>query len=93
LPSIVLIGKSAFTTEATVGGLIGAFVMMAPRFGIAHGLFSNEAGLGPAPIATSSAKTNNPVMQALVGRQHILRYCGRICIDKTHAGEHNTSVS
>ena len=66
LPSLVLIGKSAFTEKAAGGGFIGASVMMAARFGIARGLFSNEAGLGSAPIVAAAAKTNNPVKQALV---------------------------
>jgi AGCS family alanine or glycine:cation symporter len=66
LPSLVLIGKSAFTQKAAGGGFIGASVMMAARFGIARGLFSNEAGLGSAPIVAAAAKTNNPVKQALV---------------------------
>jgi AGCS family alanine or glycine:cation symporter len=66
LPTLVLIGKSAFTQKAAGGGFIGASVMMAARFGIARGLFSNEAGLGSAPIVAAAAKTNNPVKQALV---------------------------
>jgi AGCS family alanine or glycine:cation symporter len=66
LPSLALIGKSAFTPKAAGGGFIGASVMMAARFGIARGLFSNEAGLGSAPIVAAAAKTNNPVKQALV---------------------------
>lgn len=66
VPSIFLIFKSAFTTEAAGGGFIGASIMMAARYGIARGLFSNEAGLGSAPIVAAAAKTNNPVKQALV---------------------------
>ncbi len=66
LDTFVLIGKSAFTPRAAGGGFIGASVMMAARFGIARGLFSNEAGLGSAPIVAAAAKTNNPVKQALV---------------------------
>ncbi len=66
LQTIILIGQSAFTPQAAGGGFIGSSVMMAARFGIARGLFSNEAGLGSAPIVAAAAKTNNPVKQALV---------------------------
>ncbi|OHD64696.1 MAG: hypothetical protein A2176_10335 [Spirochaetes bacterium RBG_13_51_14] len=66
LPALVLIGKSAFTPQAAGGGFIGASVIMAARYGIARGLFSNEADLGSAPIVAAAAKTKNPVKQALV---------------------------
>ncbi|MBN2159200.1 MAG: sodium:alanine symporter family protein [Spirochaetes bacterium] len=66
IPSLALIGKSAFTPQAAGGGFIGASVMMAARWGIARGLFSNEAGLGSAPIVAAAAITRNPVKQALV---------------------------
>lgn len=65
-PSIVLIVKSAFTPHAAGGGFIGATVLAASRYGIARGLFSNESGLGSAPIAAAAAQTKNPVRQALV---------------------------
>ena len=61
----VIIG-SAFTGTAAGGGFAGATVMMAIRFGIARGLFTNEAGLGSAPIADAAAMTRNPVRQALI---------------------------
>jgi AGCS family alanine or glycine:cation symporter len=61
-----LIVKNAFTPRAAGGGFIGASVMMAARYGIARGLFSNESGLGSAPIVAAAAKTRNPVRQALV---------------------------
>ena len=64
--SINLIIKSAFSAQAASGGFIGATVIMAMRFGIARGLFSNESGLGSAPIVSAAAKTKNPVRQALV---------------------------
>lgn len=48
------------------GGLVGQGIMMAARFGIARGLFSNESGLGSAPLVASAAQTRNPVRQALV---------------------------
>lgn len=64
--TIVLIVKSAFTGQAAAGGFIGATIMQAARFGIARGLFSNESGLGSAPIVAAAAQTKNPVRQALV---------------------------
>lgn len=66
IPAIVLIVKSAFTTRAAAGGFIGSTVLIACRYGVARGLFSNESGLGTAPIAAASAQTKNPVRQALV---------------------------
>ena len=65
-PAIQLIAESAFTPSAAGGGLVGATVMMAARYGIARGLFSNESGLGSAPIVAAAAQTRNPVRQALV---------------------------
>ena len=65
-PALKLIIVSAFTPEAAGGGFVGSTVMMAARFGIARGLFSNESGLGSAPIVAAAAKTRNPVRQALV---------------------------
>ena len=65
-PAIQLIVESAFTPEAAGGGFVGTTVMMAARFGIARGLFSNESGLGSAPIVAAAAQTRNPVRQALV---------------------------
>lgn len=64
--TIVLIVKSAFTGQAAAGGFLGAGVLTAMRYGIARGLFSNEAGLGSAPIVAAAAQTANPVRQALV---------------------------
>ncbi len=61
-----LIVTSAFTGQAAVGGFIGAGIAEAMRFGIARGLFSNESGLGSAPIAAAAARTRDPVRQALV---------------------------
>ena len=65
-PAIALIFKSAFTPQAAGGGFAGATIMMAARYGIARGLFSNESGLGSAPIVAAAAQTRNPVRQALV---------------------------
>mgnify|MGYP000521841361 CR=1 FL=1 len=64
--AFALIFKSAFTTTAAEGGFAGAAVWAAIRFGVARGVFSNEAGLGSAPIAHAAAQTNNPVAQGLV---------------------------
>ena len=64
--TISVIFRSAFSTQAAGGGFIGSTVMMAARYGIARGLFSNESGMGSAPIVAAAAKTRNPVRQALV---------------------------
>lgn len=66
LPAVKLILVSAFNPEAAGGGIAGGTVLMAARYGIARGLFSNESGLGSAPIAAAAAQTRNPVRQALV---------------------------
>ena len=65
-PAIQLIVNCAFNPSAAGGGFIGASVMMAARYGIARGLFSNESGMGSAPIVAAAAQTRNPVRQALV---------------------------
>ena len=65
-PAIKLIVTSAFTEHAVGGGVLGSSIMIAARYGIARGLFSNESGLGSAPIVAASAQTKNPVRQALV---------------------------
>ena len=64
--AIAMIVHSAFNPVAAQGGFAGAAVWAAIRFGVARGVFSNEAGLGSAPIAHASAQTNNPVAQGLV---------------------------
>ena len=64
--TIMLILKSAFTGQAAIGGFLGAGMKEAIRFGVARGLFSNESGLGSAPIVAAAAQTKNPVRQALV---------------------------
>jgi AGCS family alanine or glycine:cation symporter len=65
-PATKLICHSAFNPAAAGGGFVGSTVMMAARFGIARGLFSNESGMGSAPIVAAAAQTRNPVRQALV---------------------------
>ncbi|MHC4917590.1 MAG: alanine/glycine:cation symporter family protein [Planctomycetota bacterium] len=65
--AVVLVFKSAFTPTAATGGFIGAGVMLALRKGIARGVFSNEAGLGSAPMAHATATTDHPARQGLWG--------------------------
>lgn len=64
--ALLLIVKQAFNPTAAVGGFAGATVMMAIRMGVARGVFSNESGLGSAPIAAAAAQTRSPITQALV---------------------------
>jgi AGCS family alanine or glycine:cation symporter len=64
--TLELIVTSAFTGQAALGGFLGAGVREALRYGIARGLFSNESGLGSAPIVAAAAQTRDPVRQALV---------------------------
>lgn len=66
MPAVKLILYNAFNSRAAGGGFIGATFMTAVRFGIARGLFTNESGLGSAPIVAAAAQTKNPVRQALV---------------------------
>ncbi|ENV70619.1 alanine/glycine:cation symporter family protein [Acinetobacter towneri] len=62
VPAFELIFRDAFTGEAVAGGAIGAVI----RYGVARGVFSNEAGMGSAPIAAAAAKTDHPARQGLV---------------------------
>lgn len=64
--AIKLICSEAFSLRAVGGGASGTVIMLAARYGIARGLFSNESGLGSAPIVAAAAQTRNPVRQALV---------------------------
>lgn len=64
--ALALIVKSAFGFQQIAGGFVGGAMMAACRYGMARGLFSNESGLGTAPIAAATAQTKNPVRQALV---------------------------
>ena len=66
LPAVQLILSSALNGHAAAGGFLGAGVRESVRFGIARGLFSNESGMGSAPIVAAAAQTKNPVRQALV---------------------------
>ena len=64
--AISLIINSAFSSRAAVGGFVGSSVMTAARYGIARGLFSNESGMGSAPIVASAAQSRNAVRQGLI---------------------------
>ena len=64
--AICVIVESAFSLKALGGGLLGTGIMMAARFGVARGLFSNESGMGSAPIVASAAQSRNPVRQAMI---------------------------
>lgn len=64
--AIVLIFKSAFCPKAVFGGAVGITIKSAMQNGIARGIFSNESGIGSAPIAAAAAKTKEPVRQGLV---------------------------
>lgn len=66
IPGIKAIFHLAFTPGAVAGGLVGQGAITAARYGIARGLFSNESGLGSAPLVAAAAKTKNPVRQALI---------------------------
>ena len=64
--ALILVVKSAFSPVAAGGGFAGATIMLALRMGVARGIFSNEAGLGSAPIAHAAAETNSPVRQGTI---------------------------
>lgn len=65
--ALSLVFSSAFSGAAATGGFAGSTIMLAMRYGIARGLFSNEAGLGSAPIVHAAAQTDHPVRQGLYG--------------------------
>ena len=66
IPALATIGRLAFTPGSAAGGLVGGGLMIAMKMGAARGLFSNESGMGSAPISAAAAQTRNPVRQALV---------------------------
>lgn len=66
IPALKTICSLAFKPGAAAGGLVGGGIMQALHYGVARGLFSNESGMGSAPIAAAAAQTRNPVRQALV---------------------------
>lgn len=61
-----LIFSDAFSLKSVTGGFLGSSIMLAARYGIARGLFSNESGMGSAPIVASAAQSRNPVRQAMI---------------------------
>lgn len=61
-----MIFQDAFSLKSVAGGFLGSSLMLAARYGIARGLFSNESGMGSAPIVASAAQTRNPVCQAMI---------------------------
>ena len=66
LPAVKAILTLAFQPGAVAGGLVGGGIHLALQYGVARGLFSNESGMGSAPLVASAAQTRNPVRQALV---------------------------
>ena len=66
IPAITTIFRLAFTKGAAAGGLVGGGIRLAIQYGVARGLFSNESGMGSAPIAAAAAQSRNPVRQALI---------------------------
>lgn len=66
VPSLLLVFRQAFTPTAASGGFAGSAVLLTIRMGVARGVFSNESGLGSAPIAAAAARTSQPVAQAMV---------------------------
>jgi AGCS family alanine or glycine:cation symporter len=68
IPGVIgLVFESAFSGSAAAGGFAGSTIMLAMRYGIARGLFSNEAGLGSAPMVHAAAQTDHPVRQGMYG--------------------------
>jgi alanine or glycine:cation symporter, AGCS family len=90
--ALVLIFKDAFTGEAVAGGALGAVI----RYGVARGVFSNEAGLGSAPIAAAAAKTDLPGRQALVSMTQVfidtIIICSITGITLVMGGLYNTGL-
>ena len=72
LPALGLVFEHAFTPVAATGGFLGAGVREAFRFGVARGVYSNEAGTGSVPIAHASAKTTDPIRQGKVAMLGVL---------------------
>lgn len=77
--AFVHIFKSAFSSQAALGGTLGASVMMAIQFGVSRSIFSSEAGLGSSPVIAAAAKTDNPGRQALVSMCTVFITVGIVC--------------
>ena len=91
--AVKLIVESAFRPEAAGGGFVGGSVIMTARYGIARGLFSNESGMGSAPIVAAAAQTRNPVRQALVSSRHILGHGGHLRPYRPGSGIQHSGLS
>ena len=78
--TIMLIIQSAFTPRAMAGGFVGSTIISASRYGIARGLFSNEAGMGSAPQASAAGRAKNAVKPALVGSTGVFWDTVVICL-------------
>ncbi len=79
LPSLKMIVYGAFNPRAATGGLIGATIKESIRYGVARGLFSNEAGMGSTPHAHAVAKVNHPVKQGLISMLGVIVDTGIVC--------------
>lgn len=79
LPALKMIVYGAFNPQAATGGFIGATVKETVRYGIARGLFSNEAGMGSTPHAHAVAKVNHPVKQGMVSMLGVIVDTGVVC--------------
>ncbi len=94
--AVAEIVKSAFSLRAAVGGAAGTALMLAMRNGVARGIFSNEAGLGSAPIAAAAARTKEPVRQGLVTMTgtfiDTIIVCTMTGISIVIAGSHNKGL-
>ena len=92
--SFRLIFESAFSARAAGSGFVGTTVMMAARYGIARGLFSNESGLGSAPIVAAAAQTRNPVPSGTgLLYRNFLGYGRDMCADRTCTGKQHPGLS
>ena len=78
--TIALIISSAFTAKAIGGGFVGSTLIIAMRYGVARGLFSNEAGMGSAPIASAAGEAKNAVKPALIGSTGVFWDTVVICL-------------
>ena len=78
--TILLIVKSAFSARAMAGGFVGSTILIAMRYGMARGLFSNESGMGSAPIASAAGNAENAVKPAIVGSTGVFWDTVVICL-------------
>ncbi len=79
IPAFQAIINGAFNTKAVVGGVIGVTIKESLRYGVARGLFSNEAGMGSTPHAHAVAKVDDPVQQGLIAILGVIIGTGIIC--------------